>query len=96
LQEKTLTVDRNLTTVPVMKRNQAHQVLHPQLRLYENSAKGEAVVAGFDLEAVQKYAFLLVVQGYVPVDDDWSLMEHRATGVQGHFRKLSFIKQIHQ
>lgn len=49
------------------------------------------VVYGFDLDLVQENACFLVARGFVPVDEEYCLMEHKVTGQQGHFRRISFI-----
>ncbi len=66
-------------------------LLSPQLYQHENQSG--TVVAGFNLDVVKDFACALVKRGFVPVEDDYCLMEHRVTGQQGHFRKITFIKK---
>jgi hypothetical protein len=63
----------------------------PELWVYANSRTKTAVVAGFDMERVKDSACTLVCSGYVPVSDEYTLMEHGPTGLQEHFRKIDFI-----
>lgn len=70
----------------------AKRGLQPELHCHENQLKGVAVVAGFNLDMVQDCAFILITDGYVPVEDTYTLMEHKTTKRRGHFRKLTLVR----
>lgn len=82
---------RNVGT-PVRHR-MARIPMRPQLRIVEDSSKGTAVVLGSDFESVQISACHLVLRGFVPVEDEYFLMEHKKTKRRSHFRKMTFIKK---
>ncbi len=63
-----------------------------QPELWVHASNDTAVVAGFNLDAVKNSSCILVCQGYVPVSEEYCLMEHVPTGRKGNFRKVTFIK----
>lgn len=67
--------------------------LQPDCRVYLNDITGVAVVSGFNLEQVHIHACGVVRQGYVPVEDEYLLYEHKTTKQTGNFRKVTFIKK---
>ena len=76
-----------------MKSNYSnHALMRPHLQLVENTETGTAVVIGSDFDAVQSFACNLVLRGYVPVEDEYMLMEHKRTGKQCHFRKVTLVQ----
>lgn len=65
--------------------------MKPQLFAIESGPT--ASVMGFDLDAVQEFACNLVCRGFVPVEDDYCLMEHKTTGQRANFRKITLIRK---
>lgn len=68
--------------------------MNPQLRIIENTRTGTAIVLGSNHDAVQEAACNLVMRGYVPVEDEYFLMEHRRTKKRANFRKVSFVNKF--
>lgn len=71
-----------------MKKSQ----LQPQLKLLETPTGG-ALLCGFDLDGVQEIACTLMRHGFVPVEEEYLLYEHKTTKQRGRFKKIIFIKQ---
>lgn len=77
---------------PVKRCIRAIVPLEPHLRIIEDSAKGTAVVLGSDFSSVEESACNLVFRGYVPVEDEYFLMQHKRTKRCSHFRRITFVK----
>lgn len=67
--------------------------LQPELRILLRHLTRTAVVAGFDSFRVQREAFKLITRGWVPVEEDYTLYQHKITKQTGHFRKITLIKK---
>lgn len=81
------------TCKPAPKPHMSRVPMNPKLRIVEDRMKGTAVVLGSDFELVKDSACHLVLRGYVPVEDEYFLMEHKRTRRRGHFRKMTFIQK---
>ncbi len=65
--------------------------MKPQIRLLE-TPDGGALLCGFNLKKVGETACILFANGFVPVEEEYLLYEHKRTKVRGHFRRITFKK----
>lgn len=72
-----------------MQMNQ--QAMKPRLSVIISDTNKGAIVAGFDEDAISEHSRLLVLQGYIPVSQEHTLMEEISTGNRGHYKQIIFI-----
>lgn len=71
-------------------------LLQPRLSLAIGDDNKGAMVGGFDEALVAEHLRLLILQGYLPLSQEYTLMEHVASGRQGHYHRAVLIKNPRQ